>query len=406
MEKFALIGKTLKHSYSTTIHNLISDYEYELVEVAENNLEQFMFNNSYAGFNVTIPYKKEVMKYLDEIDDLALQIGAVNTVVKKDGKLFGYNTDFFGMDYALKRAGIQLKNKKVMILGSGGTSNTAKVVAKTNGAREIVIVSRSGKVNYGNYLEHKYADIIINTTPVGMYPDNYASPIDLSDFCNLKGVFDAIYNPTMTKLTFEARKRNIKYSNGLPMLVGQAKLASELFLSNKQEDEVIEKALSAIFKDKQNIVLIGMAGCGKSSIAKRLGLQTEKEVIDTDKIIEEIEGMTIPEIFEQKGEEGFRKIESQVLSQVGILTGKIIATGGGVVTREENYFSLKQNGKIIWLKRDPEKLDRSARPLSSSLEAVKKLYEKREKLYQEFADVVIDNNGQIEKTVQEIMEKI
>ena len=406
MEKFGLLGKTLKHSFSPQIHKLFNDYQYDLIEIDADGLEGFVKSGEYKGINVTIPYKKDIIKYLDQIDECAKIIGAVNTVVNKNGALYGYNTDWLGMEYALKSAGIDLSNKKVLILGSGGTSNTANFVANRLGARDVLIVSRNGRLNYQNCYQQADAEIIINTTPVGMFPNNYASPLNINKFEKLEGVFDAVYNPDMTYLTFSAKQKGIKYANGLTMLVAQAKMASELFTDKKIEDALIEKAVKTIKKEKLNIVLIGMAGCGKSTIAKELSEKLNKPLIDTDQLIEQKENRKISDIFANDGEEYFRKVEIKVLKEVGKENGKIIATGGGVVEREENQFSLKQNAVVFNLIRDLDKLDRKNRPLSTDINAVKKLFEKRKDKYIEFSDYTIDNNGDINQTIEKIMEKL
>ena len=406
MAKFGLLGKTLKHSFSPQIHKILSGYDYDLIEINEDGLEKFVKSGKYDGFNITIPYKKEIIKYLDVVDETAKKIGAVNTVVKKDGKLLGYNTDWFGMEYALKKAGINLSNKKVLILGSGGTSNTANFVANHLGAREVLIVSRKGEINYQNCYKQADAEIIINTTPVGMFPNNYASPIDLTKFTKLEGVFDAVYNPDMTLLTFSANELGVKNANGLTMLVAQAKMASELFTDSAINNDKIDKAVEIIRKQNLNIVLIGMAGVGKSTIAKELSKKLCRPFVDTDSLIEQKENRKISDIFAESGEDYFRKIESEVLREVGRKTGKIIATGGGIVERKENHFYLKQNGIIFNLVRDIEKLDRTNRPLSTDIDAVKKLFDKRKEKYIEYSDYTIDNNGDINQTIEKIMEKL
>ena len=405
MQKFGLIGKTLKHSYSKTIHNLLGDYSYDLVELEEDKVKDFVLSKEYHGYNVTIPYKQTVIPYLDEVDKSALDIGAVNTVVNKNGKLIGYNTDIFGMKYALDRAGIRLNGKVVLILGSGGTSKTATALAKQEKAKEIIVLSREGKVNYQNYFEQKEVQIVINTTPVGMFPNNYDCKIDLDKFEKLEGVFDAVYNPDLTYLTYTAKKLGVKYSNGLPMLVAQAKGAMQLFFDKQIDDDIIQKVLQKLKKETLNIVLIGMSGCGKSSVGKLLAKELGREFVDTDTLIEERENRDIPTIFKDSGEPYFRQVEKAVLKDQGKLTGKVIATGGGVIKDKDNYFPLKQNGVIIYLKRDIEKLERKGRPLSTDLGAVKKLFEERKELYQNFADIVVDNNGQIQNTVKEILDK-
>ena len=405
--KFALLGKTLKHSYSVGIHSLLGDYDYSLREVLPENLAEFVNSCDLDGYNVTIPYKKDIMPFLDEIDKKALEIGAVNTVVKKDGKLKGYNTDFDGMLYMLNRAKITLKGKKVVILGSGGTSNTASAVCKFLGAKEIVIVSRTGEVNYQNLAGQTGVNVIINTTPVGMNPDNYNSAVlDLSQFSELEGVADVIYNPSLTYLCYQARELNLSYTTGLPMLVAQAKYASELFTGKKIDDSVIEKIIEKLSKELQNVVLIGMPGCGKTTIGKEVAKLLGKEFIDTDKLIEEKAGKDIPTIFSQDGEDKFRELESLVVREVGKLTGKVVSTGGGVVKRWENYFPLKSNGKIVLINRDQNKLCQKGRPLSKDLDAVKKLYQERKDLYLKFADCTVDNNQSIDEAVKGVTESV
>ena len=402
-KKFCLIGKSLKHSYSPKIHAFFGDYDYSLVEVKEENLQTFVKNKEYAGYNVTIPYKKDIIKYLDSVEEIASEIGAVNTVVNKNGKLIGYNTDYYGIIYSLERVGISLNGKKVMILGSGGTSNTAIAVAKRGGAREIIIVSRSGENNYQNYHFHNDTQVIINTTPVGTYPNNYETLVNLDCFEKLEGVFDVIYNPNITKLLTQAKKKGVKYSNGLPMLVAQAKKSAEYFFDKKIDDKKIEIAINNFEKSIENIVLIGMSGCGKTTIGKILAEKLNREFIDTDAKIVQKDGREICTIFKESGEAYFRELESEVLREVGVLSGKVIATGGGVVENDKNYFSLKQNGKIFYLKREIEDLDRKGRPLVSSVTAVTNLFEKRKEKYLEFADCLIDNNGEIQQTVGEIL---
>ncbi len=403
-KKFALIGKTLKHSYSPKIHALLGDYSYDLVEVSEDALKDFVLNSNYDGYNVTIPYKKAIMPYLDYVDQRAKDIGAVNTVVVKDGKRYGYNTDFDGMAYMIKRAGIVVEGKTAVILGSGGTSNTAKVVLKFLGAKEIFIVSRSGEINYQNCYDIP-AQIIVNTTPVGMYPDNYSCPVDLQKFNLLEGVVDVVYNPSKTTLTFNAEKLGVLNTNGLSMLVAQAKYASEKFLSNEINDSVIEKVVKELSKDTLNIVLVGMPSCGKSTVGGLLAKALNKEFIDTDAVIESRHG-SIPTIFAEHGEKYFRQLESAVIKEVCVLSGKIIATGGGAVKDKENYFPLKQNAKIFYIERAVDKLVCDGRPLSKDMDTIKKLYEERKDLYEFFADVKVDNNSDAEKAVEGVINSL
>ena len=405
IKKFGLIGKTLKHSYSKIIHSALGDYPYELYEIEEEQLESFV-KSDIDGFNVTIPYKKAVMKYLDEIDESAKRIGAVNTVIKRNGKIYGYNTDFYGMVYMLQEAEITLSNKKVMILGTGGTGNTAKAVAEFLNAREIIIVSRSGAVNYQNYKEHKDTEIIINTTPVGMYPSVMNTPIDLECFARLDGVADVIYNPDKTVLTLSAKKKNIKAVNGLSMLVAQAKLAMELFLDEKVDDSIIERTVQKLRKERRNLVLIGMPGCGKSTIGKAVASYLGKDFIDTDEEIVKREGRSIPEIFETDGEDYFRKVESEVLKEVCNGGGRVIATGGGIVKREENSLPMRLNGVVCWIRRPISKLATEGRPLSLNEQALIKMYDERKDNYAKFSDAVIDNVTDIETAIKEVIKVI
>lgn len=405
MEKFGLIGKTLKHSYSKIIHQKLGDYSYELYELESEEIKDFIATD-VTGFNVTIPYKKELMPYLDSIDEKATSIGAVNTVIKRGGGLIGYNTDFDGMCYMLSRAKITVKDKNVLILGTGGTANTATAVCKHNGAKKIVTVSRQGKVNYGNYFEQKDAQIIINTTPVGMYPLVGESPIDLKVFLDLEGVVDAIYNPAMTKLLFDAKDLGVKFTNGLPMLVAQAKYAMEIFLNQKKDDSVIEKVTKEIESETLNVVLIGMAGAGKSTIGREIAKRLDREFIDTDEQIIIRDGRDIPTIFAESGEEYFREIERTVISEIGKLKGLVIATGGGIVKDFANYRPLKQNGIIFNLQRDLKNLATGGRPLYRDADAVEKLYKERKPLYVKFADYTVSNDKGIEQTVEGVMEKL
>lgn len=405
--KCCLIGETLKHSLSKPLHNKMGGYSYELVEVAKEKLNEFVALKEFDAYNVTIPYKSQIIPMLDEVSDLAKQIGAVNTVVTKNGKLYGFNTDFYGMRYLIRSAGFDFVNKKIMILGSGATSKTAKSVSKSLGASEVYIVSRMGEINYENCHNLK-VDYIINTTPVGTYPNQDASPIELSKFKNILGVVDVVYNPLKTKLMFDVSELNIKSVGGLKMLVAQAKYARDLFLGNEivdtKIDEVIEKLYLDLVKETENLVLIGMAGCGKSTLGKLLASSLNKNFVDTDQLIEEKVGITIPEIFEKYGEERFREIESDVLKETSLLRNTVIATGGGVVVKRCNKFLLKCCAKVVWLKRDLEKLEMKGRPLYKSSESKINLYKERESLYNDFADIIVLNNDDINNTLKKVVE--
>ena len=401
--KFGLLGKVLGHSYSPQIHAELGDYKYELFEREIDKIGELIKNPEIKGFNVTIPYKEEVMKYCDIISDRAKEIGCVNTVFKKDsGEVLGDNTDYYGFEYILDSRAIEVKNKKVIILGDGATSKTAFAVLKNKGG-EAVKLSRKTSPLLSDIKDYKDANIIVNTTPVGMYPNNLETIVDLDIFNNLEAVVDVIYNPSRTKLLLDAMNAGLKYSDGLPMLVGQAIAASEIFQDKKIDDTITENIINKIRSETMNIVLIGMPGSGKSTIGSKLALETSKTLIDTDLEIENKEGMSIPHIFDKYGENYFRELESKVLIEFGKENGLVIATGGGIVTREQNYEPLKQNGRIYFLKRDLEKLERSGRPLSAGLNAVEELWSKREKLYNNFADVTIENNS-IYETTEKILE--
>ena len=393
--KYGLIGKTLAHSYSKIIHEAMGEYEYDLVPLPEEEVENFAKSGGYDGFNVTIPYKKTVIPFCKWISAPAEKIGSVNTVVRKEDGLYGYNTDYDGFLAMSNRAGIDFSEKKVAILGTGGTYLTAKAVAADQGAREIVTVSRNGEFNYENIEKWNDCEIIINTTPVGMFPHNGDSVISLKDFKNCCGVIDVIYNPSETRLVFDAKAKNIPAIGGLYMLVYQAKCAFEIFTGKTLSDEKTEEIFNKIENDMKNIILIGMPGCGKSTIGKKIAKETGRELIDTDAEIEKTARMTIPEIFEKYGEEHFRKIESEVALRCGSQSGKVIATGGGIVTREENLYSLKQNGTIYYIKRNVDRLATKGRPLSKDKDRLLKMEKERAPLYEKFADKILDNNGNI-----------
>ena len=402
--KCGLLGKSLKHSYSPQIHSKLSDYSYELFEKSESEVESFVKNGDFCGINVTIPYKKTVIPFCDELSATAKAIGSVNTIVRKDGKIYGDNTDYYGFLYTVKKSGISVADKKVIVLGSGGASVTVQSVLKELEAREIVVISRNGKDNYDNITKHFDADIIVNTTPVGMYPNNLVSPIDISKFTDCKAVFDLIYNPALTKLLLDAKKHNIPYYNGLSMLVAQAAKSSELFTENRIDDIIIEATNAELSVSMKNIILVGMPGCGKTYIGKRLAECLNREFIDIDKEIEKAENITIPEIFSQFGERHFRKTETKVLSEFCKCSSMVISTGGGAVTISENFDIIKQNGIVIWLKRDLYKLSREGRPLSANAD-FEQMYKNRAPLYEKYADIIVENNN-ANLTIANIKEKL
>ncbi len=403
--KCGLLGEKLGHSYSPQIHNALSDYAYSLFEVEKQDLENFLVNGDFTGINVTIPYKKSVIPYLSELSPIAAKIGSVNTIVRKaDGRLIGHNTDYFGFKTMVKRSGILVADKKALVLGSGGASNTAVAVLEELGA-EVVVISRTGENNYSNLHLHRDAAIVVNTTPVGMYPNVGISPVDLDVFSHLEGVLDIIFNPARTQLLLDAEKRNIPTMNGLLMLVAQAKESAEWFTGHPINDDLIDSIYANLQAKMENIVLIGMPGCGKSTIGKLLAKTLDRPFVDADKKIEEAASMDIPSIFASFGENRFREIETEVLRELGKLSGQVIATGGGCVTRDENYAPLRQNSRIIWLQRDINALPTDGRPLSQA-NRLSDLYTQRKPLYEAFADLIIDNNGNAEKTLKQILSKL
>lgn len=397
-----LLGEKLGHSYSPQIHSYLADYSYHLFEKQPDEVGEFLRAGSFTGLNVTMPYKKAVIPYCTKLSDCAQRLGAVNTIVKQsNGTLIGHNTDYFGFSSMLDRSGISVSGKKALVLGSGGASVTVVTVLEERGA-EVVVVSRSGKDNYDNLHRHSDAALIVNATPVGMYPNTGKSPLDLSVFPSLEGVLDLVYNPARTQLLLDAEARGLVAENGLWMLIAQAKESAEWFTGTKIPDERIPNVHQILRNQMENIVLIGMPGCGKSTVGRLLADATGKQFVDADAMIEEAAQKTIPEIFAQSGESVFRKIETDVLKELGKQSGLVIATGGGCVTREENYPLLHQNGIIVWLKRDIGTLPTDGRPLSKSgsLEA---MYAIRKPLYDRFADITIDNSGSPDRTVQEIL---
>ncbi len=409
--KYGLIGKPLGHSYSKEIHALIAPYEYELKELDEGDVCTFLKDREFKGINVTIPYKQTVIPYLDKVDESARAIGAVNTIVNKDGVLCGYNTDFDGMRALFVKNGIIAEGKKALILGTGGTSNTANAVLKSLGASEIIKVSRSGKggaVTYEEaYEKHVDAQIIVNTTPSGMYPNVDECPINLSKFVKCEAVVDAIYNPLRTRLVLEAETLGIKACGGLYMLVAQAVYASALFMSKKVEISQIDNVFDKILQDKRNVVLIGMPSSGKSTVGKMLARELNKQYVDTDEQIGIKTGLKIPQIFAKFGEKEFRKIEKDVVKEVSTLRGAIIATGGGTVLDEQNVAMLKSNGIILFLDRDIRLLTPTDdRPLSKDTLSLEKLYKVRYPIYSACADVAVSNNADIDDTLKEIRSKI
>lgn len=409
--EYGCIGKKLGHSFSKDIHALLADYKYELKELTEDELDEFMKQHDFRAINVTIPYKEKVIPYLYSISPEAERIGAVNTIVNDNGRLYGYNTDFAGMKKLIERKNISIAGKKVLILGTGGTSRTAYAVAESMGASFAVKASRSkkdGAVTYSEaYSEMSDADVIINTTPVGMYPDNDSLPIDLKAFSNLSGVIDAIYNPLASVLVSEAKKMGITASGGLYMLVAQAFYACEKFLGKKLDETLINKIYKKIISEKENVVLVGMPGCGKTTIGKIISEKTGKIFIDLDEKIEQKEGMKPSEIIERFGEPVFREKEKEAVKEVSALTGCVIATGGGAVIDNENTARLKQNGKIVFIDRNIKNIvPTKDRPLSDNFEKLLARYRERYPIYNSAADIKIEAGNDADENADKIIKEV
>ena len=403
MEKleYGLIGEKLGHSFSPAIHRRLGDYDYRLVELSSQELGPFLEEGEFRGLNVTIPYKKAVIPYCRELTPQARHIGSVNTIVRRpDGTLLGHNTDYDGFSYLLRRVGAQVAGRKALVLGSGGASLTVQAVLRDLGAGEVVVISRTGENNYENLSRHRDAAVLVNATPVGMYPKEGMSPVDLEGFPVLEGVFDLIYNPARTSLLLQAQDRGLLWSNGLGMLVAQAKAAAERFMGVSIPDERVEEITREMEREKQNLVLTGMPGCGKTTVGQRLAQRLGRTFVDTDALVEEQAGCSIPELFVREGEEAFRRLEHQVLCQASREQGRVIATGGGIVTRQENWGPLRQNAQVIFLRRPLEELPIQGRPVSQRT-GLEQLYQERLPLYERTADWTADNT-----TVEEAVDAI
>lgn len=393
MKQYGCIGKKLTHSFSKEIHARLADYEYGLIELAEEEIPAFFAAKNFAAINVTIPYKQTVIPYLDEVSDIAARIGAVNTIVNRAGKLYGYNTDYYGMKALIDRVGLDLRGKKVLVLGTGGTSKTARVVATDLGASLVLTVSRRKTEDYITYDEatalHGDAEIIINTTPAGMYPDCESKPVDIVGFSRLEGVIDAVYNPLRTNLVLDAMERGIKAEGGLYMLVMQAVVAVERFLDTKIPKETADRVFASVLASKENIVLTGMPGSGKSTVGRLLDLDGF-ELIDTDAEIEKRCCCTVKELIAEQGETAFRDLETQVVRDVSSVSGRIISTGGGAILRKENIRCLKRNGRLYFIDADLSRLRATGdRPLSNTQDKLTKLYHDRIGIYRATADVTV-----------------
>ncbi len=401
---YGLLGEKLGHSFSPQIHACLGDYEYKLFEVAPEDLGDFLRSGTFEGLNVTIPYKKAVMPYLAEISENAKAIGSVNTItVLPNGTLRGDNTDYDGFLYLVRRSGIAINGKKALVLGTGGASLPVKKVLSDLGAREIVSISRTGENNYQNLDKHFDADLLVNTTPVGMYPNNLQSPLSLDGFAHLSGVLDIVYNPQKTKLILEAEQRGIPAFSGLTMLVAQAKRAAELFLQTKIDDRKNDEIYETLSRQMKNIVLVGMPGCGKSTVGKALAKRLSRPFFDADEEIVRRAGKPIPEIFQAEGEAGFRKIETEVLFDLCRQSGAVIATGGGAVTVPKNHDILRQNSLVVFINRDIAVLPTAGRPLSEQND-LHEMFRHRLPLYRAVCDYEVDGNGKIQTVTDRVAE--
>lgn len=402
-KKFGLLGRKLGHSWSPQIHSLLADYEYKLYEVEPEGLADFFAKTELAGMNVTIPYKRDAMAYCTQLSDTARRMGCVNTLVRIPGGWRGDNTDYAGFRYLVESSGIDPTGRKSLVFGSGGASLAVRAALTDLGANPVIIISRNGQDNYVNLHRHYDATLLVNATPLGMVPGTGASPVSLADFPRCEGVLDVVYNPQRTAFLLDAERRGIPCAGGLRMLVAQARRSAEQFAGRDIPDTVVEDITSTLSRQMSNLILVGMPGCGKSAVGRALARAMGRPFLDADAEIERTAGMTIPAIFQAEGEIGFRRWETDVLARLGQASGTVIATGGGCVTRPENYPLLHQNGTIVWLRRALSKLPLRGRPLSQRI-PLETLYAQRKDLYAAFADLTVDNDGPLETTVAAILE--
>ena len=400
--EYGLIGAKLGHSYSVPIHARLGDYDYRLFEMTEGEFVALMRGRSFKGLNVTIPYKRLALELCDALSDTAREVGSVNTVVRRaDGSLYGHNTDIGGFIELARRSGVDIAGKKVVILGSGGTSLTARAACVRLGAREVVVVSRRGPVDYGAlYRDHADAQVLVNTTPVGMYPNNGERPAELSRLPALTGVLDVIYNPDKTALVLDAEARGLPRAGGLTMLVAQAREAAELFTGRPIPESETTRIRALLRGEALNLVLVGMPGCGKSSVGRALSRAMNRPLIDCDAEIERRAGKPIPRVFEEDGEAAFRDLEAEVIADVCREKGQVVSTGGGAVLREDNVRAMRQNGVVLMIERDLSALGMDGRPLSTSREALARMWREREGLYRAASDAAIDNNAALGSAVR------
>ncbi len=402
---YGLMGEKLGHSFSPYIHGELGGYDYRLIELERGELGRFLRRGAFRGLNVTVPYKKDVIPYCAWLSPEALRIGSVNTIVNDGGLLRGYNTDYYGFVYMLKKAEIEVQGKKILVLGSGGASLTVRTALRDLGAKDVTVISRGGQDNYGNLERHADAQVIVNTTPVGMYPNVKDAPLSLEIFAKCAAVADIIYNPSRTKLLLDAETRGIPSANGLSMLVAQAKAAAELFLGQNVPDGRIDEITSIIEKRTKNVILIGMPGCGKTTVGKRLAHSLGREFCDTDEIIVRESGRAIPEIFAADGEDAFRELEHSVIVREAKRSSLVIATGGGTVLREDNREAMHMNSTVVYIRRALDKLPSAGRPLSLA-NPLEELYRRRAPLYEKLAELTVENCASARETADEIIRRL
>ncbi len=406
--RYGLIGEHLSHSFSKEIHEKLGDYPYDLYPLSREDFPAFMEKRDFTGINVTIPYKEAVIPYLDHLDHKAKAIKAVNTIVEKDGLLYGTNTDFDGFYYLVQKNNISFADKVVLILGNGGAAKTVTAVARSLGAKEIVTVSRrkqDGTITYKEAEKRKDAEIIVNCSPAGMYPHTGECLVELKNYPHLTAVLDVVYNPMKTKLLLEAEKLGIPYANGLRMLVAQAKYAADFFFDTTFQDSAIEEIYRELVRDLSNVSLIGMPGSGKTGLGQVLSQALQKKFVDLDVLVEEKAGKSISQIFADEGEEGFRAREQAVVEEVSKEKGQVLSTGGGVILREDNIEHLRQNGPIILIDRPLKDLEADdKRPLARNKEAIKALYDKRISLYYQYSDKIVSNEKEFDQVIEDLKE--
>ena len=402
---YGLIGAKLGHSYSKIIHEQLAGYQYELIPLpTEAEARAFMEKRAFAAINVTIPYKQLVIPYCDVVDPKAKEIGAVNTIVNRDGKLYGYNTDYTGFSYLARVRGVDFADKTVLILGTGGTHSTVEAVCRDGGAKEILSASRTGKygaLTYNEAMRRRDVQIIVNTTPCGMYPNVGQCMLAPTAFPELEAVLDVVYNPFRTELLLRAEEHGVKTAGGFEMLVAQAVYAAQYFTGRfYATDSVIPTASRRLQHQLANISLIGMPGCGKSTIGAALAKRLNKTFVDLDEEIERRTGNNIPDIFAHEGEEAFRRYEAKTLADIGKRTGQVIACGGGIIKTPANVHAMRQNGCVLWVQRPLGKLATGGRPLSQGGAALKQLQAERTPLYRAAAHAVLDNSSTLANAVQ------